>query len=53
MKTAGEKEITMKFDGEDVPMAPFIEEMVSGVILGMVKALKGYEEEMDITIEIK
>ena len=53
MKTAGEKEITMKFDGEEVPMAPFIEEMVSGVILGMVRALKGYEEGMDVTIEIK
>ena len=53
MKTAGEKEITMKFDGEDVPMQPFIEEIVSNVVLGMVRALKGYEEGMDVTIEIK
>lgn len=43
----------MKFNGEDVPMQPFIEEIVSGVVLGMVRALKGYEEGMDVTIEIK
>ncbi|MEA4923096.1 MAG: hypothetical protein VB031_06965 [Eubacteriaceae bacterium] len=53
MKKAGEKEITLKFNGKDVPMVPFVEEVIKGSVLGMVKALKGYEEGVDITIEIK
>ena len=53
MKVAGEKEITLKFNGEDVPLAPFAESIVKGTIIGMVQTLKGYEEGADITIEIK
>ncbi len=53
MKEAGEKEITLKFNGEEVPMVPFVENIIRGSIIGMVQALKGYEEGADITIEIK
>lgn len=53
MKDAEEQELTLQFNGEEIPMAPFVEEMVKGAVLGMVRALKGYEEGADITIEIK
>ncbi len=53
MKKAGEKEIIVKFNGEDVPMVPFVENIVKGSVIGMMEALKGYEEGADITIEIK
>lgn len=53
MKIAGEKDIVVKFNGEDVPLAPFVEDMIKGAVIGMMQALKGYEEGADITIEIK
>ncbi|MGI6737499.1 MAG: hypothetical protein ACOX41_09375 [Anaerovoracaceae bacterium] len=53
MKEAGEKEITLRFDGEEVPMVPFVEDILKGAVLGMVRSLKGYEEGVDVTIEIK
>ena len=53
MKVAGEKEISVKFNGEEVPMKPFVEDIIKGSVIGMMKALKGYEEDADITIEIK
>ncbi len=53
MKEAGEKDVTLKFNGEDVPMAPFVEGIIKETVLGLVKTLKGYEEGMDISIEIK
>lgn len=53
MKEAGEKDLILKFDGQEVPMMPFVESMVKETVLGLVKSLKGYEEGMDISIEIK
>lgn len=53
MKTAGEKEVTLKFNGEDVSLAPFIENMLKNLVIAMASALKGYKEGMDITVEIK
>ena len=53
MKEAGEKDLVLKFDGEDVPMVPFVEGIIKETVLGLVKTLKGYEEGADITIEIK
>ncbi|MBQ6400964.1 MAG: hypothetical protein IJI20_01615 [Firmicutes bacterium] len=53
MKEAGEKDIVVRFNGEDVPMVPFVENIIRGSIIGMMQALKGYEEGADITIEIK
>ncbi|MGI6721367.1 MAG: hypothetical protein ACOX4I_02230 [Anaerovoracaceae bacterium] len=53
MRIAGEKEITLKFNDEEVMLKPFVEDMIKGAVLGMVKALKGYDEDTDITIEIK
>ena len=53
MKEAGEKELILQFEGEDVPMVPFVEAIVKETVLGLVKTLKGYEEGMDIRIEIR
>lgn len=53
MKEAGEKDLVLKFNGEDVPMVPFVEAIIKETVLGLVKTLKGYEEGMDVTIEIK
>lgn len=53
MKEAGEKDIIVKFNGEEIPMVPFVENIIKGSVIGMMQALKGYEEGADITIEIK
>jgi len=53
MKEAGEKDIIVKFNGEEIPMVPFVENIIKGSVVGMMQALKGYEEGADITIEIK
>lgn len=53
MKNAKDPEITLTFDGKDVPMVPFVEDIIKESILGMVKTLKGYEEGMEVKIEIK
>ena len=53
MKEAGEKDLVLKFNGEDVPMVPFVESILKETVLGLVKSLKGYEEGMDVTIELK
>jgi len=53
MKNEKDQEITLKFNEEEVPMVPFVEDVIKGSIFGMVKALKGYEEGMTIKIEIK
>ena len=53
MKEAGEKDLVLKFDGEDVPMVPFVEGIIKETVLGLVKTLKGYEEGMNVTIELK
>lgn len=53
MKEAREKEIIVKFNGEEIPMVPFVENIVKGSVIGMMQALKGYKDGADITIEIK
>ena len=47
------KDIIVKFNGEEIPMVPFVENIIKGSVIGMMQALKGYEEGADITIEIK
>ena len=53
MKEAGEKDIIVKFNGDEISMVPFVENIIKGSVVGMMQALKGYEEGADITIEIK
>lgn len=53
MRRAGEKEISVRFDGEEIGLVPFVEDMIKETILGMMSALKGYEEGCNIEIQIK
>lgn len=53
MKMSGEKETTVRFNGEEISMVPFVEDMVRETLIGMMSALKGYEEGCDIEISIK
>ena len=50
-----EIEMTLKVDGQDIPIGRFVEQIVSSGILGMINSLKGVEdpEKIEITIDIK
>lgn len=52
-KDRSEYEVTMTFDGEEVSMMPFIEDILRDVVLGVASNLKGYEEGKEILIWIK
>lgn len=47
-----ERELKLYFDGEEVPMVPFVESIIRASILGIVGELKGFEENTKITIEL-
>lgn len=53
MKDKNEYEVSMTFDGEDVGMMPFVENIVRDVVLGLAQNLKGYEEGKEIVIKVK
>lgn len=46
-------EIEIKVGDKEIDMLPFVKEIVGNSILGMLEALKGYEEDKDIEIVIK
>lgn len=46
-------DIEVKIGDKEMSMLPFVKEIVGNSILGMLKALKGYEEDQDIVITIK
>ncbi len=48
-----ERTVELYFDGEQVPMMPFIEEILYNITKGLVSALKGYEEGQEVVIKIK
>jgi len=47
------REVTLKVNGKDIPLNPFVQKMFKEVILGMVRSLKGVEESKEIDIKIK
>lgn len=47
-----DRELKLYFDGEEVPMVPFVESMIRATILGIVGELKGFEETTKIKIEL-
>lgn len=53
MKTAGEKDVTVRLNGKDIEMVPFVENIIRETIVGMMSSLKGYEEDADIEIRIE
>lgn len=53
----GERELTQDIeitvDGKNIGLMPFVKEIMSNSIVGMVKALKGCENAEEITIKIR
>jgi molybdopterin-guanine dinucleotide biosynthesis protein B len=47
------REITLSVDGSDVPMVPFVQNLLKNVTLGVVSELKGYSKNAEIIIRIK
>ncbi len=47
-----DRELKLFFDGEEVPMVPFVESLIRATILGIVGELKGFEENTKIKIEL-
>ena len=47
-----ERELKLYFDGEAVPMVPFVEAIIRASILGIVGELRGFEEGTKIKIEL-
>lgn len=45
--------VSLKIDGNDIPLGKFAKEFVAGTIWGMVSSLKGVEEGKNITINIE
>ncbi len=53
LKSKGEERITLKVDGRNVPLKPFIRDFLLGSIKGMVSSLKGCEKPNKIEIKIE
>lgn len=47
-----DRELKLYFDGEAVPMVPFVESLIKSTLLGMMSELKGFEENTKIKIEL-
>lgn len=41
------------FDGEAIPMVPFVQDIICNVILGLVKTLHGFTDNAEIKIVIR
>jgi molybdopterin-guanine dinucleotide biosynthesis protein B len=46
-------DVELFFDGKEIPMVPFIQEMLSNIVIGTVKALKGYRDGDEIVVKIR
>jgi len=44
--------VQLKIDGKDIDMVPFVENILSNAVLGVVKELEGYEEGKEIMVRI-
>jgi uncharacterized membrane protein len=57
MKTESEIDknyiVEVEFDGEHVPMAPFVHDIIKNVILGLMKSILGYFPGKEIKIIMK
>jgi molybdopterin-guanine dinucleotide biosynthesis protein B len=45
------KKLSLKIDGQDITIVPFVENILKNVINGVVKELKGYKKDGKIEIE--
>jgi|GEM_PF-2366156 len=46
-------DVSVTFDGKEVPMVPFVKEVFCNVILGIAKTMRGYTEETEVRIVVK
>ncbi|NWF94470.1 MAG: molybdopterin-guanine dinucleotide biosynthesis protein B [Syntrophaceae bacterium] len=53
LRLKAEEGITLKVNGRNVPLKPFIRDFLSGSIKGMVRSLKGCENPQKIEIQIE
>lgn len=44
--------VQLKIDGKDIDMVPFVQNILSNAVLGVVKELEGYEEGKEIMVRI-
>jgi len=49
----GRKEVTLKINGRNIPLNPFVQKIFKEVILGMVQSLKGVNKPNEIYIKIE
>ena len=47
-----ESKVKLQIDGKDIDMVPFVQNILSNAILGVVKELEGYEKGKEITVRI-
>lgn len=45
--------VNLQIDGKDIDMVPFVQNILSNTVLGVVKELEGYMEGKEISINIK
>ena len=45
--------VTLKVDGEDLPLNPFLQEFLGHTVFGMIRSLKGVKEEKVQALEIR
>lgn len=50
-----EKEYTVEveFDGKPVPMVPFVQDVIKGVVLGLMRTMHGYTSDTEVKIVVK
>ncbi len=51
-KKLQERTLKLYFDGEEVPMVPFVESIIRASVLGIVGELKGFKEDTEVRIEL-
>ena len=47
-----DSKVKLQVDGNDIDMVPFVQNILSNAILGVVKELEGYKEGKEITVKI-
>lgn len=45
--------VSLKINGKEIYMVPFVESMISNVVVGATRGLKGFKEGTEIEIKIK
>ncbi len=46
-------EVEVKADGVSINLAPFVQDMLGGAVLGMVSTLRGAENAREIEVKVR